>query len=79
MMENSVSSTGKEMSQLCHKLQGNFDVDSKVRKELFKLADIARSYEPEFTAANFFVINKGTILGIINIATTYLIVLIQFF
>ncbi|KAJ8948613.1 hypothetical protein NQ314_008376 [Rhamnusium bicolor] len=72
------SSTGKKFQQLCHKFQADFDVSSRSRKELFKLADIAKSYKPKFTAANFFVVRKGTILGIIHIATTYLIVIIQF-
>nr|CAI5837389.1 unnamed protein product [Callosobruchus analis] len=74
----SATAAGNKVEKTCHKLQENFELTSKAREELFRLAEITKSFAPKFTAANFFVINKGTILGIINIATTYLIVIIQF-
>ncbi|KAJ8973220.1 hypothetical protein NQ317_005698 [Molorchus minor] len=73
------TTAGKEIVPLCNKLQENFGPDSRARDELFKLAYVAKTYEPTFTAANFFVINKGTILQLFNVATTYLIVIIQFY
>ncbi|KAJ8948040.1 hypothetical protein NQ318_003374 [Aromia moschata] len=72
-------SAGNKTKGLCYKLQENFDPKSRTKKELFKLAEIVQTFKPEFTAANFFVINKGTILQIISIATTYLIVIIEFY
>ncbi|KAJ8941398.1 hypothetical protein NQ314_010398 [Rhamnusium bicolor] len=69
---------GMKTIRLCYKLQEKFEVFSNSREELLKLAYLAKSYSPKFSAANFFVVEKNTILGIISIATTYLIVVIQF-
>ncbi|KAG5876270.1 hypothetical protein JTB14_013007 [Gonioctena quinquepunctata] len=71
------SSAGRNIEKECFKLQERLEMNSRSREELFKLSRIARSCNPNFTAANFFVINKSTILRIINLVTTYSIVMIQ--
>nr|UTN00891.1 gustatory receptor [Semanotus bifasciatus] len=74
----SAALAGKKMVKICIKLQGDFEAESTVRNELFRLADVARTYEPRFTAANFFVITKGTMLVLIDVAASYLVVIVQF-
>ncbi|KAJ8919612.1 hypothetical protein NQ315_002234 [Exocentrus adspersus] len=72
------SSQGAKIVRLSYKLEENFVPSSDCRLELLRLANFAQIYRPKFLAANFFVIERSTILGIISIATTYLIVVIQF-
>ncbi|CAH2000949.1 unnamed protein product [Acanthoscelides obtectus] len=71
------SSSGAKIEKTCYKLQDRFGLDSRPRKEFLLLANVIRSHKPVFTAANYFVINRGTILEIIHIVSTYVIVIIK--
>uniref|UniRef100_A0A6P7F0B0 Uncharacterized protein LOC114324967 n=1 Tax=Diabrotica virgifera virgifera TaxID=50390 RepID=A0A6P7F0B0_DIAVI len=75
----SASHANRKIRIICYKLQEYVRPDSSSREEFFKLAYIASTLSPKLTAANFFIISRGTILGIINITTTYLLVILQFY
>ncbi|CAG9835488.1 unnamed protein product [Diabrotica balteata] len=47
------------------------------KEELKRLVVKVKYYVPSLTAAKFFKINRNTILGLISVATTYSIVIIQ--
>ncbi|CAH2017256.1 unnamed protein product [Acanthoscelides obtectus] len=50
---------------------------SPKRKEVSAFMEICKEYAPVFTVLGLFRINRSTMLGLVNIISTYLIVLIQ--
>lgn len=46
-------------------------------KILVRLIDYAKNFKVEFSAAGFFILDKGVILSLISNVTTYVIILIQ--
>lgn len=75
----SSSLASRKIKLVCHKLQEDVHIKSSARDEFFKLAAVVSAFSPKLTAANFFIINRGTLLGIVNLSTTYLLVIIQFY
>ncbi|XP_068906797.1 gustatory receptor for sugar taste 43a-like isoform X2 [Tenebrio molitor] len=63
---------------LCYKLREKFPDKSEEQKELLQLAQIVEVNKANFSAADFFDVNRNTLFGIFGTITTYLIVTIQF-
>lgn len=63
---------------MCLKLAEQFSGRTSERMELFTLANKCECFVPVFTAAGFFTIRRNTIFDLMNIMTTYLIIIIQF-
>lgn len=72
----------QKVTKYCYQIQEEIDSGTKhdmdSLKKLCRLIRFMEQCDVKFTAVNFFTINRGTILGIINIVTTYLIVIMQF-
>uniref|UniRef100_A0A6P7G9E4 Gustatory receptor n=1 Tax=Diabrotica virgifera virgifera TaxID=50390 RepID=A0A6P7G9E4_DIAVI len=75
------SKEGKELTKICYHL---FDEcvshrkHSEVPQLLLQFIEYCTNFPPTFTAADFYEIERTTILEILGIALTYLIVVVQF-
>lgn len=78
---DSVIREAHQVTKYCYQIQEEIDADSRYDSEsLKKLSRLIRFMEHcdvKITACNYFTISRGTILGVINIMTTYLIVIMQ--
>lgn len=66
------------ITDTCYKLEDEFAIGSKERKELLQLAKLSRINTPYFSAAGFFNMDRTTLFGFLSVATTYVIIIIQF-
>ncbi|KAJ8921495.1 hypothetical protein NQ315_003113 [Exocentrus adspersus] len=62
----------------CRLLQATVPFLPREMEELKRLENLMENKMPKFTAANFFQINRSTLLAIISTTTTYMIVILQF-
>lgn len=69
---DAVTAEAAETYRICRDL-----TDSK-NQYIIKYMKYVKHHRVCFTAANFFEINRGTILSIVGIVTNYLIVILQF-
>lgn len=67
-----------EIVEICYDLQETLPTYSKEREEVFKLLEFVMSRKPKYSAADFFVVNRKTLFSVLYVATTYIIVIIQF-
>lgn len=67
-----------KMIQVCYDVEQRLPAMSANRKELLRLIKFAKDEAAEYTAADFFPVNRATALGFINVTTTYFIIVIQF-
>lgn len=79
---DSVVREAQKVTKHCYQIQEEIDsgtkYDSESLKKLTRLIQFMEHCDVKFTAVNYFNINRGTILQVINIVTTYLIVIMQF-
>ncbi|KAJ8918708.1 hypothetical protein NQ315_015028 [Exocentrus adspersus] len=68
----------KKLTKTCYELEDALPAYSKEREELRNLSEIIQSTQTNFKAADFFEINRSTILALLGTTTTYMIVIIQF-
>ncbi|XP_049820841.1 gustatory and pheromone receptor 32a-like [Aethina tumida] len=78
IQSHKAKSSAKKIVQTSLRLQHHLPQYSPTREELFRLCEKAAMFEPTFTAADFFVLDKSTILSILSTITTYFIVVVQF-
>lgn len=64
--------------KICYDVQENFPSSSTSRNELLRLIRFATIQKTQYTAANFFSVNRKTVLGLFNVTATYFILIIQF-
>lgn len=63
---------------VCYKVQEGLLPCSAERLEISKFISLLNTQKIYYTAAGYFIINKGTLLGLLNVTTTYFIILVQF-
>ncbi|KAJ8921512.1 hypothetical protein NQ315_003130 [Exocentrus adspersus] len=62
----------------CRLLQETAPLLTREMEELKRIENLVQNRRPKFTAANFFQINRSTLISIIGTTTTYMIVVLQF-
>lgn len=63
---------------ICYALEENVNVGVEDKRKLLELAEMIKLRPPCITAAGFFVVDRRVLFTILNITTTYFIVIIQF-
>jgi hypothetical protein len=70
---------GHEITAISRTLVWRFQNCTRKRKlQLHELVDIISMNSPSFSAANFFYVQKSTILGMLNNVVSFAIITIQF-
>lgn len=68
----------KKVVEYCYEVQEQLPERSEAREELFRLLTMMENRKLQFSAADFFVVNRRLIFSILNVATMYFIIIIQF-
>lgn len=63
---------------VCHKIQEKLPQSSWERNEIFKLLTLVNSKKALYTAADYFIVSRSTLFGLLSVTTTYFIILVQF-
>lgn len=68
----------KKVIKLASAIQEDLPLMSLERKEMLNLIMLVRNINPHYTAADFFKVNRTTLFGLLSVATTNFIIIIQF-
>lgn len=63
---------------VCQEVQEILPSNSRERNEIFRLLVLVNAKRPIYSAANYFVVNRKALLGLLSVTTTYFIVMVQF-
>lgn len=72
-----VTAEAKRIVNVCNEVETNMDYSAK--DEVVKLLMIVKAKEPCYTAAGYFILNRSTLFALLNVVTTYFIILLQFY
>lgn len=73
------SAEAQDTVNICYEIQENCPAVSTEREEFFTLITIAKNEEVQFTAADFFQVNRSIFFDILNVTVMYIIIVIQFY
>lgn len=74
---DSVQKSSKKTIRICYSYHGCSKYED-ARCNLFEMAKYLEMIRPHFTAADFYNINRGTIVSLFSGLTAYFIVILQF-
>lgn len=77
LMCNEVVQEGHKLVALTYKLRWAWETDNVQNQEFYEFTNLVLNNLPKFTAANFFDLDKNTILQIFATVNTLLVILIQ--
>lgn len=63
---------------VCQRVQEDMTTYSWERREIFKFLLLVNTRKPLYSAADYFIINRSTLFGLLGVTTTYFIILVQF-
>lgn len=74
----SVSMEAAKIVSVCLEVQEKMPTPSWERKEIYKLLTVTSTKTGLYTAANYFVLFRGTLFSLLSVTTTYFIIMVQF-
>lgn len=78
MVCDKTATEARQTISICYALQESVHAGAEEKLKLLELAQMANNNYPFLTAAGFFVVDRGVLLKILSITTTYFIVILQF-
>lgn len=73
-----VAKEAEKVADVCQRAMESLPIRSSERNEIFNFFELVNTRKPSYTAAGYFIINRGTLFGLLSVTTTYFIVMLQF-
>ncbi|CAG9864027.1 unnamed protein product [Phyllotreta striolata] len=75
---NQTTNQGKHFIRIAYLMEEHYTINSPIRLELIKIAELAENYLPKYIILGLVDVTASTIISLITTLSTYLLIVIQF-